>query len=171
MRPGIQKNDSDSSPGSSLDGSFGKLGSAAFTRSISSTSSKFIPTSKRVHKVLKEYAMKLVDLNIFTEYLEDWVRENVCGKTRDEEQCFSSPFLIDDLRTFDFALEGVLFQQLLRMPYPPYSSDNQKKMNILQWRILSILPQKDCGMHFGIKISLFHISYPVLVILDQSFIL
>lgn len=100
---------------------------AAFTRSISSTSSKFIPTSKRVHEVLKEYAMKLVDLNIFTEYLEDWVRENVYGKTSDEEQCFSSPFLIDDMRTFDFALEGVLFQQLLRMPYPPYSSDNKKE--------------------------------------------
>ncbi|XP_073127819.1 uncharacterized protein [Henckelia pumila] len=128
MRPGIQKNDSDSSPGPSLDGSFRKLGSAAaLTRSISSTSSKFIPTSKRVHKVLKEYATRMVDLNIFTEYLEDWVRENICGKTSDEEQCFSSPFLIDELRTFDFAMESVLFQQLLRMPYPPYSSDNLKE--------------------------------------------
>ncbi|KZV36704.1 hypothetical protein F511_38937 [Dorcoceras hygrometricum] len=100
---------------------------AAFTRSFSSTSSKFIPTSKRMHKVLKECAMKLVDLKIFTEYLENWVTEKVYSETSNEEQCFSSPFLLDDLRTFDLALEAVLFQQLLRMPYPPYSSDSLKE--------------------------------------------
>ncbi|KAI3462461.1 hypothetical protein Pfo_019124 [Paulownia fortunei] len=131
MRPGIQKNDSDSSPGPSLDGSFRKPGSAASVHTTSSTSSKFVPTSKRVYKVLKEYSMKLVDLNIFAEYLEDWVRKNLYGKTSDGEQHFSSPFLIDDLRTFDFALEGVFFQQLLRMPCPPYASDNLKEDEFL----------------------------------------
>ncbi|KAK6152931.1 hypothetical protein DH2020_012570 [Rehmannia glutinosa] len=104
---------------------------AASVRTTSSTSSKFVPTSKRVYKVLKEYSMKLVDLSIFTEYLEDWVRNNLYGKTRNDEQHFSSPFSIDDLRTFDYALEGVLFQQLLRMPCPPYNSDNLKEDEFL----------------------------------------
>lgn len=71
--------------------------------------------------------MKLLDLNIFTEYLQDWVRKNLYGKTGDGNQHFSPPFSIDDLRIFDFALEGVLFQQLLRMPRPPYASDNLKE--------------------------------------------
>lgn len=129
MRLGIQKNDSDSSPGPSLDGSFRKPASVASVRSTSS--SKFIPTSRRVYKVLKEYSLKLVDFNIFAEYLEDWVAKNLYSKTNDGEQHFSSPFSIDDLRTFDFALEGVLFQQLLRMPYPPYASDNLKEDEFL----------------------------------------
>lgn len=75
--------------------------------------------------------MKLVDLNIFAEYLEDWVRKNLYGKTSDGEQHFSYPFSIDNLRTFDFALEGILFHQLLRMPYPPYASDNLKEDEFL----------------------------------------
>ncbi|KAL2247069.1 UNVERIFIED_CONTAM: hypothetical protein Sindi_2559200, partial [Sesamum indicum] len=104
---------------------------AASVCTISSTSSKFIPTSKRVYKVLKEYSTKITDLNIFAEYLEDWIVENLYGKTSNGEQHFSSPFLIDELRTLDFALEGVLFQQLLRMPSPPYSSDNLKEDEFL----------------------------------------
>ncbi|PIN10001.1 Casein kinase (serine/threonine/tyrosine protein kinase) [Handroanthus impetiginosus] len=131
MRLGKQKNDSDSSPGPSLDGSFRKPGSTASMHSTSSTSSKFVPSSKRVYKVLKEYLMKLVDLDTFTEYLEEWVTKNLCGKTSDDVRHFTSPFLIDDLRTFDFALEGVLFQQLLRMPFPPYASNNLKEDEFL----------------------------------------
>lgn len=75
--------------------------------------------------------MKLVDFNIFAEHLEDWVGKNLFGKTTDGKHHFSSPFTIDDLRTFDFALEGVLFQQLLRMPYPPYASENLKEDEFL----------------------------------------
>lgn len=43
------------------------------------------------------------------------------------EQSFESPFLIDELRKLDVALEGVLFQQLLRMPCHPYASDDVKE--------------------------------------------
>lgn len=75
--------------------------------------------------------MKLNDFNIFAEYLEDWVGRNLYSKNTDGEHHFSSPFSIDDLRTFDFALEGVLFQQLLRMPYPPYASENLKEDEFL----------------------------------------
>ncbi|KAL9148373.1 hypothetical protein ABFS82_12G037100 [Erythranthe guttata] len=124
MRTGIQKNNTDSSPGTSLDGSFRKLGSAS-ARSKSRPSSKFVPTSKTVHKLLKEYSTKLLDLNIFTEHLQDWVTENLYSEGPHN---FASPFSLNELRTFDFALEGVLFQQLIRMPCPPHHpSDNNLK--------------------------------------------
>ncbi|KAL1566527.1 hypothetical protein AAHA92_02132 [Salvia divinorum] len=131
MRLGMQKNDSDSSPGPSLEGSFRKSASVASVRTTSSNSSKFLPTSRRVHKVLKEYSLKLVDFNLFAQHLEDWVGNNLFSNTADGEHHFISPFSIDDLRTFDFALEGVLFQQLLRMPYPPYASGNLKEDEFL----------------------------------------
>ncbi|XP_073288435.1 uncharacterized protein [Primulina huaijiensis] len=126
MRPGIQKNESDSSSsGPSFDGSFRMPASSIQT--TSSPSSKFIPTSKRVYKVLKEYTTKLVNLNIFTKYLEDWVTDNLHGKTNPSKKRFSTLFPLDEIRTLDFALEGVLFQQLMRMPCPPYSSNNLKE--------------------------------------------
>lgn len=75
--------------------------------------------------------MKLNDFNIFAEYLNDWAGNNLYSKSTDGEHHFSSPFSIDDLRTFDFALEGVLFQQLLRMPCPPYASENLKEDEFL----------------------------------------
>ncbi|XP_073041246.1 uncharacterized protein [Primulina eburnea] len=126
MRPGLQKNESDSSSsGPSFDGSFRMPASSIQT--TSSPSSKFIPTSKRVYKVLKEYTTKLVDLNIFTKYLEDWVTDNLHGKTNPSKKRFSTLFPLDEIRTLDFALEGVLFQQLMRMPCPPYSSNNLKE--------------------------------------------
>ncbi|KAG6412393.1 hypothetical protein SASPL_125071 [Salvia splendens] len=103
----------------------------ASVRTTSSNSSKFLPTSRRVYKVLKEYSLKLVDFNLFAQHLEEWVGKNLFSNTTAEEHHFSSPFSIDDLRTFDFALEGVLFQQLLRMPYPPYASDNLKEDEFL----------------------------------------
>lgn len=102
------------------------MSAVASVSTTASTSSKFIPTSKRVYKVLKEYVMELADLNVFKNHLEDWVQENLYSNPSGEHS-FGSPFLIDDLRTFDFALEGVLFQQLLRMPFPPYSSENLKE--------------------------------------------
>ncbi|KAL2521168.1 uncharacterized protein Fot_25091 [Forsythia ovata] len=127
MTLGTQNSDYSSSPGHSLDGSFRKHGSVASVSTTFSTSSKFVPTSKRVYKVLKEYVMELADLNIFRNHLEDWVQENLYSNPSGGEHSFGSPFLIDDLRTFDFALEGILFQQLMRMPRPPYSSENLKE--------------------------------------------
>ncbi|CAI9758369.1 unnamed protein product [Fraxinus pennsylvanica] len=126
MRLGTENGDYSSSTGPSLDGSFRNPGSVALVSTTASTSSKFIPTSKRVYKVLKEYVMELADLNVFRNHLEDWVEENLYSNPSGEHS-FGSPFLIDELRNFDFALEGVLFQQLLRMPFPPYSSENLKE--------------------------------------------
>ncbi|XP_057481941.1 uncharacterized protein LOC130768846 [Actinidia eriantha] len=89
-----------------------------------STKSHF--NSIRVLKVLKEYTRKLVDLDLFTGSLEDWFVEKLQDTTHGA-QPFRSPFTIDELRTFDFALEGVLFQHLFRMPFAPYASDDVKE--------------------------------------------
>ncbi|KAK9292305.1 hypothetical protein L1049_020270 [Liquidambar formosana] len=129
FRSGFQQNDLDSSPGQSLDGSFRKSNSgiSAHSASGNSASSKFIPTSRRVFKGLKDYSRKLVDLELFTQSLQDWVQENSWADSANGEQSFRSPFLIDELRKLDFALEGVLFQQLFRMPCSPYTSDDNKE--------------------------------------------
>lgn len=115
---GFSHNDMDLSPGQSFDGSFRKSNSVTSARSISgaSASSKFIPTSRRVFKGLKDYGRKLVDLEVFTESLEDWVLGISSADSVNDEQVFSSPFLLDELCKLDLALEGVLFQQLFRMP-------------------------------------------------------
>lgn len=95
--------------------------------SASSSSSKFVPTSKRVYRVLKEYVTKLVDLTSFVRCLEDWVPEILDHSSGNGELSSKSPFEIDELYTLDFALEGVLFQQLFRMPCSPYSSENLRE--------------------------------------------
>ncbi|XP_019195288.1 PREDICTED: uncharacterized protein LOC109189041 [Ipomoea nil] len=127
MRLGFPKDDLESSTGQSLDGSFRKPGSVTSFHTTSSASGKFVPTSKRAYKVLKDYAAKLVDIDLFTRILEEWVQENLYPDNGNSEQSFSSPFLIDELRALDYALEGILFQQLFRMPCSPYSCDNLKE--------------------------------------------
>ncbi|KAM4106326.1 hypothetical protein ACB094_04G057800 [Castanea mollissima] len=118
---GFIHNDMDLSPGQSLDGSFRKSSSGA------SASSKFVPTSRRVFKGLKDYGRKLINLELFTQSLEDWVSEKSCADSANEEQFFNSPFLIDELHKLDLALEGVLFQQLFRMPCSPSVTDDLKE--------------------------------------------
>ncbi|WRX10972.1 hypothetical protein QQP08_003459 [Theobroma cacao] len=127
---GFLRNDLDSSPGQSLDGSFRKSNSVISTHSVSgiSSSSKFFPTSRRVYKALKDCGRKLVDQELFKQNLEDWVLENSCVEhVTGEQSFFRSPFLIDELRKLDLALEGVLFQQLYRMPCSPYASKALKE--------------------------------------------
>lgn len=89
---------------------------SASTVSGASELSKFVPISRRVLKGLKDYGRKLVDVELFTQYLEDWVLENLNYDSDDDKQSFSSPFTTDELRKLDMALEGVPFQQLVRMP-------------------------------------------------------
>ena len=98
-------------------------------RSISGTSasSKFVPSSRRVFKGLKDYGKKLVDFEMFTQNLEEWVLENLFTQSTNAEQPFSSPFMIDELRKLDIALEGILFQQLFRMPCSPFVSDDLRE--------------------------------------------
>ncbi|GLT26687.1 hypothetical protein SLA2020_017330 [Shorea laevis] len=119
---GFQQNDLDSFPGQSLDGSFRKSNSVISAHSVSgiSVSSKYFPTSRRVYKGLKDFGKRLLDQELFTEGLKDWVLENYCADPTTGEESFMSPFQIDELRKLDLALEGVSFQQLCRMPCSPY---------------------------------------------------
>lgn len=100
-------------------------GAAISVHSVSGTSvsSKHISTSRRVFKGLKDYRKKLVDLQMFTQDLEDWVSERLCPDSSNSEHIFSSPFAIDELQKLDLALEGVSLQQLFRMPCSPYDPD------------------------------------------------
>lgn len=96
-----------------------------------SVSSKYVPSSRRVLKGLKDYGKKLVDLQTFTQGLEDWVSEGLCTDSSNAEQVFSSPFMIDELHKLDLALEGVALQQLFRMPCSSYVSDDVKEEEYL----------------------------------------
>lgn len=73
--------------------------------------------------MLKDFKRKLNDFEIFNQSLEDWVVENTSPRSADEEPNFPSPFPIDEIHELDLALEGVLFQQLFRMPCSPFSDD------------------------------------------------
>ncbi|KAK8717188.1 hypothetical protein V6N13_044465 [Hibiscus sabdariffa] len=130
MKFGFLRNDLDSSPGQSLDGSFRKSNSVISTQSVSgiSSSSKFFQTSRRVHKVLKDFGREFIDQELFKQGLHDWVLENYGVDDVTGKQSFlNSPFLIDELRKLDLALEGVLFQQLFRMPCSPFASKGMKE--------------------------------------------
>ncbi|CAK9180832.1 unnamed protein product [Ilex paraguariensis] len=69
----------------------------------------------------KEFLRRFVDCKILASNLEDWfeeIAENSAYKT----PAFDVPFELIDLQKFDYALEGVSFQQLIRMPSAVYAS-------------------------------------------------
>ncbi|KAJ4844360.1 hypothetical protein Tsubulata_025262 [Turnera subulata] len=129
---GFSQNDMDSSPGQSLDGSFRKSNSVISVQSLSgmSTPSKKIQTSRKLLKAMKDYGKRLANLELFVEGLEEWVLENSHRDVYNDERSFRSPFSIDELCKLDLALEGVLFQQLYRMPclsqYPDHSTVEER---------------------------------------------
>ncbi|ERN08538.1 hypothetical protein AMTR_s00017p00046660, partial [Amborella trichopoda] len=123
----------DSSSGPSVDGSF-RMSSAGVSpdrRSGRSIASKFMPTSRRAFKGLKDCAKKLIDCESLSYYLEDWILERMNSTSSDGKWSFKSPFLIDELRKLDYALEGVVFQQLLRMPCMDHVSGIAKEEEYL----------------------------------------
>ncbi|KAL3841114.1 hypothetical protein ACJIZ3_025705 [Penstemon smallii] len=67
----------------------------------------------------KEFLHRFVDSEILKANLTDWIEdiaeENVAP-------AFDVPFELIDLQKFDYALEGVPFQQLIRMPSSIYAS-------------------------------------------------
>ncbi|XP_002962784.2 uncharacterized protein LOC9647155 [Selaginella moellendorffii] len=62
---------------------------------------------------LKDFAKRFVDCDEFTSHAQEWL----LGKLGNPEDQFKEPFQLDELKQLDYALEGVIFQQLLRMPY------------------------------------------------------
>ncbi|KAF3443095.1 hypothetical protein FNV43_RR17016 [Rhamnella rubrinervis] len=56
-----------------------------------------------------------------TAKLEDWF-ELTSNKSAPKNPAFDVPFELIDLQKFDYALEGISFQQLFRMPNAVYAS-------------------------------------------------
>ncbi|KAL6337756.1 hypothetical protein AAG906_037350 [Vitis piasezkii] len=69
----------------------------------------------------KEFLHKFVDSEILTRKLEDWF-ESISEKSACKNPVFDVPFELIELQKFDYALEGVPFQQLIRMPNAVYAS-------------------------------------------------
>ncbi|KAF8398185.1 hypothetical protein HHK36_017111 [Tetracentron sinense] len=69
----------------------------------------------------KEFLRKFVNSEILTAKLEDWFEE-ILEKSASKKHAFDVPFELIELQKFDYALEGVSFQQLIRMPNAVYAS-------------------------------------------------
>ncbi|KAK9129073.1 hypothetical protein Syun_017870 [Stephania yunnanensis] len=69
----------------------------------------------------KEFLRRFVDSEILTEKLKDWFLEN-SGNSGSNKPVFDSPFDLTEIQKFDYALEGLSFQQLIRMPSAVYAS-------------------------------------------------
>lgn len=63
----------------------------------------------------KEFLTRLSDSEAFSIELQSWLEEKLSIQDNGQPH-IEAPFQLDELRQFDFALEGVLFQQLHRMP-------------------------------------------------------
>ncbi|KAI5671810.1 hypothetical protein M9H77_12174 [Catharanthus roseus] len=66
----------------------------------------------------KEFLRKFVDSDAFTANLKGWLEEVFVRRS----SVIDVPFELIDLQKFDYALEGVPFQQLIRMPSAIYAS-------------------------------------------------
>ncbi|XP_044468415.1 uncharacterized protein LOC123197947 [Mangifera indica] len=69
----------------------------------------------------KEFLNRFVDGEILTTKIEDWFI-SISEKSATKRAPFDVPFELIELQKFDYALEGVSFQQLTRMPNAVYAS-------------------------------------------------
>ncbi|XP_042374140.1 uncharacterized protein LOC121967774 isoform X1 [Zingiber officinale] len=69
----------------------------------------------------KDFLRKFVDSEILTANLEDWL-SGISEESEFRKPTFDVPFKFAQLQNFDYALEGVSFQQLIRMPSALYAS-------------------------------------------------
>ncbi|WCJ20665.1 Protein kinase superfamily protein [Euphorbia peplus] len=86
------------------------VGSGTKRSSVSSSKSRY----------RKEFLHRFLDSEILTAKLEDWFESIFDNSVT--EKVFNVPFELVELQKFDFALEGVSFQQLIRMPNAVYGS-------------------------------------------------
>ncbi|XP_020114242.1 uncharacterized protein LOC109728283 [Ananas comosus] len=82
-------------------------------RSSASSRGQHQPSSSSSSFGCKEFLRKFVDSEILTENLQDWFLAS---------SQFDVPFNLTELQNFDYALEGVSFQQLVRMPSALHAS-------------------------------------------------
>ncbi|XP_022746025.1 uncharacterized protein LOC111296170 [Durio zibethinus] len=69
----------------------------------------------------KEFFYRFIDCEIFTANLEERF-QSLYEKSEPKKPAFDVPFELIELQKFDYALEGVSFQQLIRMPTAVYAS-------------------------------------------------
>ncbi|PKA63074.1 hypothetical protein AXF42_Ash007870 [Apostasia shenzhenica] len=69
----------------------------------------------------KEFLRNFVDIDIFTAKLAAWF-SGTCKETNFRKPAFKVPFELTEVQSFDYALEGIPFQQLIRMPNALYAS-------------------------------------------------
>ncbi|XP_072955270.1 uncharacterized protein [Typha angustifolia] len=69
----------------------------------------------------KDFLRKFVDSEILNENLQDWF-SGTSEESGFRKPAFDVPFELTELQNFDYALEGVSFQQLVRMPTALYAS-------------------------------------------------
>ncbi|KAJ8759804.1 hypothetical protein K2173_009905 [Erythroxylum novogranatense] len=72
-------------------------------------------------RIRKEFLYRLLDSEALTAKLEDWF-ESISENSPGKKSAFDVPFELIELQKFDYALEGVSFQQLIRMPNAVYAS-------------------------------------------------
>ncbi|XP_038697343.1 uncharacterized protein LOC119995053 isoform X2 [Tripterygium wilfordii] len=63
----------------------------------------------------KEFLYRFMDGERLTLELRDWI-ESLSEESKPEKPAFDVPFELIELQKFDYALEGISFQQLIRMP-------------------------------------------------------
>ncbi|CDY35430.1 BnaA03g19300D [Brassica napus] len=68
----------------------------------------------------RDFLTRFTDSERFTENLQDWFGS--VSENHDNKPVFEPPFELVELQKFDYALEGVSFQQLTRMPNAVYAS-------------------------------------------------
>ncbi|CAL9774530.1 unnamed protein product [Musa acuminata subsp. burmannicoides] len=69
----------------------------------------------------KDFLRKFVDSEILTANLEDWL-SGISEESEFRKPTLDVPFELTEIQNFDYALEGVSFQQLIRMPNSLYES-------------------------------------------------
>ncbi|KAL1314142.1 hypothetical protein HN51_040929 [Arachis hypogaea] len=69
----------------------------------------------------KEFFYKFVESDGLTAKLVDWF-ESLTEKCALKREAFDVPFELIDLQKFDYALEGISFQQMIRMPNAVHAS-------------------------------------------------
>lgn len=83
--------------------------------SVDSLTKKSSASSSGRSRNCKEFLRRFVDSEILAQNLTDWFDE-IAEKSSEKAPFFDVPFELVDLQKFDYALEGILFQQLIRMP-------------------------------------------------------
>ncbi|KAJ6982756.1 uncharacterized protein [Populus alba] len=86
----------------------------------SETKRSSVSSGSRSHN-RKEFLSRFVDSQTLTARLEDWF-ELISENSGQKKSAFDVPFELIELQKFDYALEGVSFQQLVRMPSAVYAS-------------------------------------------------